>query len=840
MAIVADEGLAAHLLEPSMTSVVLNLSVSGLEPWLLVPAALLAAVALGFFGAPLWLWTLATLGGLAVAGASWPWLVLAGAILLPLNLPDLRRRLLSGPALRLTRRLGLLPSISDTERQAIDAGTVWIDAELFSGRPDWKRVLAVGYPDLTDDEKRFLDGPVEELCRIVNDWQTWQHGDLAPEVWEFAKREKLFGMIIPKEYGGLGMRASVNSAVVQKLASRSLPLAVTVMVPNSLGPAELLVHYGTEEQKRRWLPRLATGEEVPCFALTEPGAGSDAGSIRAEGVVFQGEDGKPWLRLNWDKRYITLAAVATVLGLAFRLRDPKNLLGKGTDPGITCALIPTSTAGVVLGRRHDPLGVPFFNCPTQGHDVVVPIDAILGGADGAGRGWRMLMECLAAGRGISIPACAAGGAKLVTRVASAHALVRKQFGLSIGRFEGIEEPLARITGLGYVLEAARRFTCAGLDGGAKPSVVTAIAKYQFSELFRRIINDGMDVLGGNGISLGPRNLLGHAYIGAPISITVEGANILTRTLVVFGQGSIRCHPYLLAEVRAIETGDVAAFDAALCGHVRHVVRNACRSLVLDLTRGRFARSPVWGPSKRYFQRLGWASARFALLADVALLTLAGDLKRREKLAGRFADAFAWLYLGAATLRRFEAQGRRKEDLAVMRWGVEHALAEIDRALAGILQNFGGSLLGWLLRAPLGLWARINRLGAGPSDRLGGQVARAVQQDGSLREVLTRGMYLPKDADQPLAQLEQAFATCAKAEEVLAKVKDAVRSGRIARGKPEQMLEQAVASNVVSADDARLVRAAEEARAAVIAVDSFSLEEYALGSDPNAYVSGTLP
>lgn len=795
--------------------------------WVWVPAALATGLVLGFFGAPLWIWS-AVLAVLLVAAGAPVWLLVAtGAVLLVWNLPELRRALISKPLLGLVRRMKLLPVISETEREAIDAGTVWVEGELFSGRPNWRRVLAAGYPDLTDEEKAFLDGPVEELCRMTDDWQVWQRGDLPPEVWEYLKRQRFFGMIIPKEFGGLGMRASLNSAVVQKLASRSLPLAVTVMVPNSLGPAELLIHYGTDAQKRHWLPRLATGEEVPCFALTEPGAGSDAGSIRAEGVVFRGEDEQLLLRLHWDKRYITLGAVATVLGVAFKLRDPQNLLGKGTDPGITCALVPTDTAGVELGRRHDPLGVPFFNCPTSGHDVVVPVDAILGGADGAGRGWRMLMECLAAGRGISIPACAAGGAKLVARVASAHALVRKQFGLSIGKFEGIEEPLARIVGFNYVLEAARRYTCGGLDSGQKPPVVTAIAKYQFSELFRRIINDGMDVLGGNAISLGPRNLLGHAYIGAPISITVEGANILTRTLMVFGQGAIRCHPHLLAEVRAIEQRDAVGFDRAVCAHVGHVVRNACRSILLDLTRGRCARAPVWtGPSKRYFQKLSWASARFALLADVALGVLAGDLKRREKLAGRFADAFSWLYLGAATLRRFESQGRRKEDVAVMRWSLEHALGEIDRALAGILQNFGGSLLGWVLRAPLGLWARLNRLGAGPDDALGGRVARLVLDPGSrLRDVLTRGMFIPSESGQALVQLERAFEACAKSDEVLAKIRDAMRAGRIPRGKPEQMLEQAVASKIVSSDEAKLVRAADEARAAATAVDSFTLEEY---------------
>jgi acyl-CoA dehydrogenase len=623
----------------------------------------------------------------------------------------------------------------------------------------------------------------------------------------------------------LGFGALVNSAVVAKLASRSLPLAVTVMVPNSLGPAELLIHYGTEAQKQHWLPRLANGTEIPCFALTEPGAGSDAGSITSSGVVFRGEDGKPWLRLQWDKRYITLAAVATVLGLAFRMRDPENLLGRGVDLGITCALIPTDTQGVVLGRRHDPLGVPFYNCPTQGHDVVVPIDAILGGVDGAGRGWRMLMECLAAGRGISIPACATGGTQLVARVASAHAAVRRQFGLPIGRFEGVEEPLARIASSAYVLEASRRYTCGGLDRGAKPSVVTAIVKYQTSETFRRVIDDGMDVLGGNAISMGPRNLLAHGYIGAPISITVEGANILTRTLMIFGQGAIRCHPFARKEIEAIAAKDVKAFDRAVFGHVRHVVRNAVRCVLLSLTRGRLASSPVGGPAARAFQKLAWASASFATLADLAMATLAGDLKRKEKLTGRFADVFSWMYLATATLKRFEAEGRREIDVPVFRYAMDVAFARMQEAFDGIYRNLDVPVLGWFLRGPVALWSRLNPFGAPPSDRLSGRVARALQQAGPFRDGLASGIHVPTDPSEALGRLERAFVLSCRADETLNKIKDAVRSGQLPKDKPERLVKLALERGYVSDAEAELLQTAEAARADAIAVDSFTLEEY---------------
>ena len=792
--------------------------------WLLL-LGLATALVLAFLDVPVWGWVVALFAWLLVGGGGSVLFGLAAVVAVVALVPAVRRLVLSGPILRAMKAMQLLPVISDTERDALEAGSVWVDGELFSGAPDRKRLLGEGYPGLDAREQAFLDGPVAQACAMTDDWDVHQRRDLPPAVWEHLKRSGFFGLIIPREFGGLGFSPSANSAIVARLSSRSIPLGISVMVPNSLGPAELLVHYGTDGQKAHWLPLLAKGEAMPAFALTEPGAGSDAGAIAATGVVFRDERGELAIRLDWNKRYITLAAISTVLGLAFKLKDPENLLGKGTELGITCALVPTDTAGVELGRRHDPMGIAFFNCPTQGHDVVLPIDAIIGGADGAGRGWRMLMECLAAGRGISLPANSMAGVQMAARVTGAYAAVRKQFGVAIGHFEGIEEPLARIGGKTYLLEAARRYTNGGLDGGAKPAVVTAMVKYQFTELAREVINDAMDVVGGAGISRGPRNLLAHAYQATPISITVEGANILTRCLIVFGQGAIRCHPWAYLEVKAAAENDVVAFDRAFWGHVSHVLRNGARSVLLSVTRGRLAGSPVDGPAAPYWRKLSWASASFAFLADVAMGTLGGSLKRRESVAGRFADIFAWLYLGTAVLRRFEAEGRRPEDVPLMQWSMEEAFARVQAAFDGIHRNLDVPLLGPVLAGPVLLWSRLNTLGRGPDDPLSQRVARALQVPGEQRERLTSAIFVPSDASTALGRLERAFLLCTEADAVVRRMKDAVRQGRLARKPPLELLEQAVTDGVLSAAEADTVRAAEAARDDVIQVDSFTLQEY---------------
>ena len=724
------------------------------------------------------------------------------------------------------KALQLIPTISETEKIALRAGDVWVEGELFSGKPNFKRLMSEKYPTLTAEEKAFMDGPVEELCRMTNDWDVYVKRDLSKETWDFIKKNGFLGMIIPKEYGGLGFSAHAHGEVIMKLSSRSVPLAITVMVPNSLGPAELLNHYGTPEQKKTLLPKLARGEEIPCFALTEPTAGSDAASIQASGVVFKGDDGKLYLKLNWNKRWITLAAASTILGLAFRLKDPENLLGKGEDVGITCALIPTKTPGVVANRRHDPLGVPFYNCPTQGKDVVVPIDTIIGGPEMAGHGWLMLMECLAAGRGISLPAQATAFAKHSTLVASAHATVRKQFGMSIGQFEGIQEALARIGGSTYFLDAARLYTLGGIDSGKKPPVVTAIAKYNFTEIQRKVVNDAMDIAAGQAISRGPRNLLANGYMSLPISVTVEGANILTRTLIVFGQGAMRAHPFAFKEVDALEKGDLATFDSAFWGHVGHVIRNKVRCTILSLTRGWFAHPFSFGTTASYYRRLSWASASFAFFADVAMGTLGGALKAKGKTTGRFADILSWMYFATATLRRFEAEGKRKEDLPLLQWSMEYCFAQIQNAFDGLFGSNDVPVLGWILRNPVRAYARFNSIGSLPNDALDIKVARLMQKNSDQRNRLVEGMYVPTDEKDPMAKLELAFKLSLESDAVASKVRKAVKAKQLKKQPPQTLYKEAVEKNIITKDEFEKIAKAEALRNDVIQVDDYSLPEYA--------------
>jgi acyl-CoA dehydrogenase len=783
--------------------------------WIL--GSLLLLLALGFAGAPLLAWALA--GAVILVGFGAPvWLIgVYAAVMLVFLIKPVRRALVSSIVMKI---LGpIMPAISETERTAIESGSVWVEAELFSGRPDFRKLMSEPYPSLTAEERAFVEGPVDELCAVLDDWEIWESRELPKVAWDIIRRERFLGMIIPKEYGGLGFSALAHSEVIMKLATRSIPACITVMVPNSLGPAELLLHYGTDAQKRHLLPRLASGDDIPAFALTEPGAGSDAGSIASSGTLFQGNDGKLYIRLNWNKRYITLAAIATLLGVAFKLNDPANLLGRGTDLGITCALIPTNTPGVVLGRRHDPLGVPFHNCPTQGRDVVVPVDAVVGGVEGCGKGWRMLTESLAAGRGISLPAQSTGGAKLATRVISAYASVRKQFGLPIGKFEGIEEPVARIAGFNYLLEAMRRYTLGAIDKGIKPAVVTAMAKYNATEIGRKIVNDAMDVAGGSGISRGPRNLIAHYYVATPIGITVEGANILTRTLIIFGQGALRAHPFALAEVNAIAARDLRAFDEAFWGHIGHVVRNLSRAVVLSLTRGALAGSPVSGATARYYRKLAWASATFAIMSDIAMGALGGSLKLKEKLTGRYADVLSWMYIGTAILRRYEAEGRRREDLPFVHFTMNHALAEIQRALDGIFGNLPVPGLSWLFAGPLRMWSNLNALAGEANDRHTHKIASLILTDSEQRLRHTEGIYVPPNNVEQLGLLEEAFRVVKEAEEIDRRVRAAVKA------KGRALYDSALEKRIITAAEHAVLLRSEELRTAAIQVDDFSQEEY---------------
>lgn len=796
--------------------------------WVGITSFIIILLLFGYSGAPLWLWAVA--GFFALVGVNAPvWLIATFLALTVLfNVKPIRRALISAPLMKLLDAMNILPVISETEQTAIEAGTVWVEGELFSGKPDMKKMSSEPYPDLTDKEREYLDGPVEELCRMVDDWKVFQRKDFDKKTWQFMRDQKFFGLIIPEKYGGLNFSANAHSAIIGKLASRCGPLATTVMVPNSLGPAELLMHYGTQEQKDHYLPRLAKGEEMPCFALTEPNAGSDAGAMQSRGEVFKGEDGELYLKLNWNKRYITLAAISTVIGLAFKLHDPENLLGKGENLGITCALIPSDTEGVALGKRHDPLGVPFYNCPTRGEDVIVPVDAIIGGVDGAGNGWRMLMESLSVGRGISLPAQAAGGAKTAVRAVGAYAAIRKQFGLNIGKFEGIEEPMARIGGFSYLMDAARIYTCGALDKGAKPAVVTAIAKYNFTELGRNIINDSMDILGGAGISMGPRNLLGHTYIATPIAITVEGANILTRTLMIFGQGAIRSHPYAYKEIEALMNKDAGAFDNAFWKHIGHVVQNKVRALVLSVTRGRLASSPVKGPAAKYYRKLAWASASFAFMADIALGSYGGALKMKEKLSGRYADILSWMYLATATLRRYEAEGQRKEDRDFFEWSMQYAFNEIQEAFDGIYSEIRLPGLSWVFRGPVAVWSRINRIGSKPSDKLGHKVAQAMQVPGEQRDRLTEGIFVTNSTDEAIGKYEHALQLIVRTWPIYKKLYKATKARKIPKTHVLDQIEPALSKGIISQDEADLVRKTEEARNDAIQVDEFTLEEYDSG------------
>ncbi|WP_407933235.1 acyl-CoA dehydrogenase [Bdellovibrio reynosensis] len=760
------------------------------------------------------------------AAPTWLWIVFA-VVAVIFNIPAIRAALVTSGVFAIFKKFEFLPKISDTEKAALDAGVVWVEKDLFSGKPNFTNLMNEPYPDLTAEEKAFMDGPVNTLCSMIDHWTIYKTKEIPQEIWDYIRKEKFLGMIVPKEYGGLGFSALCHSEVIMKLSSRSLAVAIQVMVPNSLGPAELLAHYGTDEQKKRWLPRLADGSEIPCFGLTEPTAGSDAGAITSTGVLFKGEDGKIQIRLNWNKRWITLAAISSVIGLAFRLRDPENLLGKGEDLGITCALIPSKTPGVVLGRRHDPLNTPFYNCPTQGKDVVVNAeDAIVGGIEGAGRGWMMLMECLAAGRGISLPAQATGGAKLATRVTSAHSVVRRQFGVSIGKFEGVEEPLARIGGATYALEAMRRYCLGALDKGIKPGVITAMQKYYSTEMGRRVINDSMDIMGGAGISMGPRNVLAEIYVATPIGITVEGANIMTRTLIIFGQGALRAHPFAYSEVRAYEANDLKAFDRAFMGHIGHIVRNTCRAILLSLSRGYLAATPDCHPQmKVYFRRLSWTSATFALLSDVAMGVLGGQLKLREKITGRFADILANMYIATAILRRFEAEGRKEEDLAFVHYNLKHNMAEIQKGFDGLFDNLKIPGLRWFFKGWIGAWSRINSIGSQASDGWSHAIASAMLQEGGIRDRLTDGIYMPTDRNQQVARLDYAMSVSLRAEAAEKKIKKAIREGVLPKKKANLLIDEARNKNIITAEEHKLIQESDAVRYDAILVDDFSEEQY---------------
>ncbi len=760
--------------------------------------------------------------------------VLLVVLAVVLGVTDIRRNLITKPIFGIFKKI--LPPLSDTEREAMEAGDVWWDGELFKGKPDWAKLHAIPKPQLSADEQAFMDNEVETLLKMLDDYKIVQEQrDLPKEVWDYVKANGFFAMIIPKSFGGREFSAIANSTIVSRIATRSLTCAVTVMVPNSLGPGELLMHYGTQEQKDRWLPGLAKGTEVPCFALTGPEAGSDAGGIPDTGVVCKGQfEGQEvvGIRLNWDKRYITLAPVATVLGLAFKLSDPERLMGDKEELGITCALIPTSHPGVEIGDRHFPMNMAFMNGTTYGKDVFIPLEWIIGGPSYAGRGWRMLVECLSAGRGISLPALGTATGHLATRMTGAYAYIRQQFGMSIGKFEGVQESLGRIGGLTYSLEAMRVMTAGAIDLKLSPSVVTAIAKYHMTEMSRTLLNDAFDIHAGRAIQCGPKNYLAHGYMGVPISITVEGANILTRNLMIFGQGATRCHPYVLKELEAAANPDaeegLKQFDGLLIKHVGFAMGNAFGGLFQGFTAGKFNSSPVGGETAKYYQQLTRMSNALAMSADISMLMLGGDLKRKEMLSARLGDVLSHLYIASAVLKFYEDNGRQVADLPFVHYSVQRNLHEIGRAFSGFFSNFPSGVVGSILKGmlfPFGLNFPM------PSDDISMQISDALLKPSVIRDRLTHLCYIGEGEQDPTGLMELAFNAVHDAQPTMKKIYQAQKEGKVPRKLPLQAtIAKAAEVGVLTADEVAQLTRMNELRFSAISVDSYKpgeLESMAL-------------
>lgn len=764
-------------------------------------------------------------------------LFLPAAALIGLCFPPLRQKLITRPLYDTLRRT--FPAISDTEREALAAGTVGWDAELFHGTLNWAHLKAIPAVHLSAEERDFLDGPTEQLCAMLDEWDMRHNRrDVPPEVWEFIRQKGFLGMLISKRHGGLGFSAQAQSLILGKIASKSPDIAVVVMVPNSLGPGELVEKYGTPEQQAAFLQRLARGDEVPCFALTSPHAGSDAASMRDVGFVCNGEhQGRIVLgiRVTWDKRYITLAPKATLLGLAFNLYDPDHLLGLGRDDiGITLALIPTSHPGVRIGNRHLPSGAFFPNGPTSGENVFIPIEWVIGGRDKVGHGWGMLMESLAVGRAISLPATSTAAIKSMLRVSSAYGRLRRQFGIPIGNMEGIEEPLTRLIESAYTVEAGRAMTAAMVGAGQKPSVISALLKYSSTERMRRSVNDAMDIHGGRAICDGPNNYLMAAYQSVPVGITVEGANILTRTLITFAQGALRCHPYLYRETEALQNSNSARgfrqFESAFGEHVSWALANAVAAFLHNMSLGRFVRGPGHAKEvERWYRQLGLAARSFAFVADLTVGSLAGGLKTKQKITGRLADALAELYLLSAVLKRFDDDGEPAADLVIVELCARNALNRFQLALQGVIDNFplrSAALLMRIIAQPLGITHKP------ASDRLGKKAVAAVLAPGEVRDRLTRDIYVSHAADDPTGVLEVAFKNAAGLERPLKAIEKAVRNGRIRRYHGADWFAEAQEQGIVNAAEASKLRELEVLMARVVAVDDFPAEEVIRHSHAN--------
>lgn len=755
--------------------------------------------------------------------------LLPGLILLALSVKAIRMPVLITPVYGAVK--SILPKVSRTEQEALDAGTVGWDAELFSGRPDWSKLSAIRPLTLTPDEQAFLDNQTETACKMIDDWDIRNNrADLSPELWQYLKDEGFLGMLIAKEHGGLGFSAQAQSMIVSKIASRSVAAGITVMVPNSLGPGELLEKYGTHEQKEKYLGRLARGQEVPCFALTGVHSGSDAGGMRDIGVVTKGMwEGKETLgvTLSFDKRYITLAPIATLVGLAFLLKDPDNLLGRGSDIGITLALVPRDHPGLDIGRRHFPSRQAFMNGPVRGTNVFVPMSYLIGGTDYAGQGWRMLMECLSTGRAISLPAIGSISIKQTLRTTSAYARVRRQFGIPVGLMEGVAEPLGEMVKRAYTFEAGRRLTASMVDEGQRPAVIAGLLKYTTTEAMRDSMDDAFDIHGGRAIQDGPGNYLFGAYMALPVAITVEGANILTRTLMTFAQGVLRAHPYLLKEVQAGKNPDRKAgleqFDVAFGGHTGFMLRNVVASFLHGVSNGAFASTPNQGPMAHWYRQLHRYSQAFALTADWTTVVLGGALKRKQKISGRMADILSDLYLISATLRRFEDEGQIAEDRELVEAIMADRIAALEDNFDAVFANFPNRFFAVAMRVlcfPLGRHARR------ASDRVNYRLAKAVLQPGAFRDRLTTGAYVSMDPEDITGVLEDAFIKVTEAEEIEGRFIKAARKGVIERRLDRDAIDDAVAAGVLNGNEAGIMRAADEATDRVVKVDDFAANELA--------------
>lgn len=750
------------------------------------------------------------------------WLVVGTAAVF-LNVPDLREKYITGPIFEIIKKS--LPSISKTEQEALESGTVGWDGELFSGNPKWEKMTRIPAPQFSAEELSFMNGPLREVCEMTIDWEVCEaHRDLPKEVWQFLKDNGFFALIIPKEFGGKEFSAVAHAEIISRLASRSLVLSSIVAVPNSLGPAELLMHYGTKEQKQHYLPRLAKGEEIPCFALTGPDAGSDAGAIPDTGIICKGQfEGKEMIgvRLNWDKRYITLAPIATLLGLAFKLYDPDHLMGDVEDLGITCALIPTSTPGITIGRRHLPSNIPFQNGPTQGKDVFVPLDYIIGGMEMAGKGWKMLVECLSVGRALSLPSTSTGGARAASMATGAYTTIRRQFNTPIKAFEGIQEAMARIGAFTYISNATTRFTANFIDQGEKPAVPGAITKYHITEFGRRVASDTVDIHGGKAIMQGPNNYIARGYQSAPIAITVEGANILTRCMIIFGQGSIRCHPHILGEMEAVDKDDFASFEKHFGGHTSYLLSNIARSLFHALTRAKLASSPTKTREGKYYKQLSRASSAFALISDASMIMLGGKLKFKESLSGRLGDCLSMIYLGSAVLKQYADDGRPEEDFPFVEWSLAWCLNQFWLSMDSILRNLPNRWAG------LGLRVLIMPFGRGfkpPKDRLNKEITNLMTTDSPARDRLIEGVFISENKEDPLTVVQEAFKATLEVAPIRKRLLDAIRNKTISENSFDKNIEAAIAAQILTNEEANQLRKTEALCEKVIAVDDFAPDD----------------